>query len=543
LENAQKSAVIIDNFSPIDHRRLLKELISIFPQARIIALQRASSFGADVTDDDPSISNFKFLKLHGLSRPDIRNIINAISPRLSSDVTSTVVNKVYADLLQLCIPLTPSNVIMYASVLCRDGSFIPVSRLHIVDRFVTEALQRASDVYSESFNYIDKLEVVSEFCYGLFSEDKSSFDLGKWNVFCARYKKDNLVDFDHIELLNDLADGRIIIRLGATYQFKYKMFFSYFVGKRIASNSDLLEQCLAADRHLELDGLVEVLCGTLPDCSNVLTHITSKVEQSLSTFYEKYPLNGLDLHVDAKWEITSEEENVWKKIADRVEEAPTGTAELDELKTSLTAERRTEDQKVSIIKFIVSETSVSVAASRLRTAIENAKSARADIKKAAVDAVINSYILTYELATILSPLIAEKKYVSWNGFTYVNLIEDEKVDADQNQNRMLMRVVSALPTSISQNAAEALGSRKLGQVFLAINNGNDQSSFRRLVILSLLLRSKPTGWLEIAKKMIKEMKKDEIYLRHFLSNTLEQLKTEINTSAETAQLKGIRRRN
>lgn len=528
--------IVIDNFSPIDHRRLLKELLKALPRARIITLQK-SALGSDISDDDAGLS-FRAIRLNGLTRSDVRTVIDAISPGWSVDSTTTAVDKIYKDLLQLCIPLTPSNVIMYGSVLCKDGNFIPVSRLHIVERFIAEALQRASDAFSESFNYINKIDVFSSFCYRLFSENKVIFNNFDWNTFCVAYKRENLVDFDQVELIGDLTGGKIIARYGESYYFKYRMFFSYFVGRWISGSPQLLADCLRDGRHLEVDGLIEVLCGNLPDCSDVITNITEKLERSFAAFYEKYPLTGLDIHEDAKWEITSQEDMVWDNISKRIEEGPAGTNDLDELKSSLAAERRTDNQKISIIKFIVSEKSVSITAYRLRVALENAKNVRADVKLAAVDAVIRSYTLTYEVATIFAPLIAERKYVYWNGFTYINLIEDDRSgSSEQSRVRMLSLVCSALPTSIADNASEALGSRKLGQVFLAISKHPNKPAIYRFLNLSLLLRSKPFGWLEIAKNMVSDMGKDELYLRHYLATAMRQLRTEINTGKEVAQLK------
>jgi len=537
FDKIEKSAIIIDNYSSIDHKRLIREIISTFPKTRIIALQRVMPAN-DIFEDSLDDTNFKSIKLAGLSRTNIRSIIQTISPEWNSDVTSTAVEKVYTDLLQLCIPLTPSNVIIYSSVVCKDGSFVPVSRLHIVEKFVSEALQRASDVYSESFSYINKVDVFSEFCHRLFENSEIDFDLSQWVSFCVSYKKANLVEFDHIELLGDLSNGRIIARFDNRFHFKYRMFFSYFVGKRISSSQRLLEECLATDRHLELDGLVEVLCGTLPDCSDVLINITEKLRQSMNAFYDKYPLQGLDLHREAKWSFTEHEDTVWKAVNEAIEEGPTGAAELDQLKTSVMAERRTLDQKVSIIKFIVSEGTVAISAQQLRSAVESAKFARAEVKLSSTDAYISSVGLTYEVATIFAPLIAERKYVAWNGFAYINLIEDDKTDSsDEARGRMLSRVYAALPTSMASNSSENFGSRKLGQVFLTLFNDKNKQPIYRFIVLALLLRSKPTGWLEVAKDAVRMMKRDELYLKHYLSAALGQIKNEINSSTEVLHLK------
>ncbi len=169
INQSESITIILDNFSPLEHQRLLKSLKNSFQKARFILLQRALP-SDEVENEDFIDIIFQKLILQGLTRSDIRTVISSLSPRWDSDTTSAAVEKVYSDLIQLCIPLTPSNVIMYASVVCKDGSFVPVSRLHIIDRFVSEALQRPSDAYTESFNYINKVDLFSEFCYFLFEK-------------------------------------------------------------------------------------------------------------------------------------------------------------------------------------------------------------------------------------------------------------------------------------------------------------------------------------------------------------------------------------
>ncbi|MBW9117176.1 SIR2 family protein [Rhizobium cauense] len=539
IASTDEFVLILDNFSVVEHQRAVRELVSMYANIRIVALQK-SRF-ASSADDGLSELNFRLFNLRGLSRSDIRSVIHTIGPHYNSDDTSKIVDKVYSDLLQLCIPLTPSNVIMYGSVLCKDGSFSPVSRLHIVDRFVSEALQRASDAYADTFNSVDKIDLISAFCFDLFSKATPSFWEADWRAFCDHYKTHNLVEFSSTEILGDLLNGRIISKDGNAYHFRYRMFFSYFVGHHISSRPALLTSCIQENKHLELDGLVEVLCGTLPDCSEVLEDLTAKLNLSLQSFYEKYPIDGLDFHENAKWEVEKEDGELWEAVSERIEIGPAKTQDLDELKTSIQAERRTEDQKVSIIKFIASEKTVTSNAWYLATALESAKHASASSKKAAAIAVINGHTLAYEVASIFIPLIAEKKYVSWNGFTYINLIESN-IDADQetNKERMQNLVAYALPSSMGGNAANYFGSRKLGQVFLALMESQSiDTSIKRYILFCLLIRSKPAGWLASATKRVGSMKRNDLYLRHVLAAALKQFREEINTEAERQNLKEL----
>jgi hypothetical protein len=300
---------------------------------------------------------------------------------------------------------------------------------------------------------------------------------------------------------------------------------------------------LQQNRHLELDGLIEVLCGTLSDCSDVLEDLTSKLSASLEKFYSEYPIGGLDFHQAVKWELQASDEALWESVDKRIGSGPTSTEELDALKTSIQAERRTNDQKVSIIKFIASEQSVTLQGNYLTTALESAKQANARAKKAAARAVINGYSLAYEVASVFTPLIAVNKYVSWSGFTYINLIEDDLAsgpDESANKDRMERMVISALPSSVSDNVADWFGSRKLGPVFSALVGDEFlTSSFKRFLLLCLLARSKPVGWLKVAKTMVAEMDREDLYLRHIINAAVREFREEINTEAERQDLKEL----
>ncbi|MER9836142.1 SIR2 family protein [Mesorhizobium sp. M0145] len=545
LDNAGYSTedhfiLVLDNFSSIEHQRTVKELHAAYKNIRIILLQAVRR--TEATEDDLPELGFHSFSLTGFSRSDIRTVINALSPFRNSDETSAIVDKVYNDLLQLCIPLTPSNVIMYCSVLCKDGSFSPVSRLNIVDRFVIEALQRASDAYSDTFNSINKIDLICEFCYESFISGTPTFSAMEWRSFCDKFKSVNLVSFNSTDILSDLVNGRILSHDAGRYVFRYMMFYSYFVGRHISARSELLIKCIAENRHLELAGLIEVICGMLPNCSLVLDDLTCKLEISMERFYDYYPIKGLDFHESAKWEFGNTESEIWKGVTDRFDKGPIGTQELDDLKTSLQAERRTGDQKVSIIKFIASEKTVSANVHNLVIALESAKHASASAKKAAATAVISGQVLAYEVASLFIPLIAENKYFSWNGFTYINLIEDKRTghaDEEARRERMQQLVASALPGSVAANAANVFGSRRLGQVFLALDGTAFDAKINRLILFSLIIRSKPSGWLASVKKRVGDMRRDDLYLRHMLEASMRQFQQEINTEDERLCLKEL----
>jgi hypothetical protein len=265
----------------------------------------------------------------------------------------------------------------------------------------------------------------------------------------------------------------------------------------------------------------------------------------MDTFYRDYPIAGFDFHEDAVWNLDREERELWSSVFARLDKGPATTQELDELKTSLSAERRTEIQKVTIIKFIASEKHVTSKMAYVSIALESAKNASAESKKAAASAVINGLVLAYEVASVFVPLIAEKKYVSWNGFTYINLIDYDKqigasIDKDDEKRKKEAIVIHSLPSSMGTNASDGFGSRKLGQVFLALSDAAYlETPIKKFILFCLIVKSKPNGWLQNLKRRVGGMKRDDIYLRHMLTSSMNQYHTDINTEMERQGLKEL----
>lgn len=529
--------LIIDNFSPVDHERLAGELFSTFSNIKMILLQRNTQ-GLSIDSDYREDRSFALFELRGLIRSNIREVASCFVPRQQEDQLTSVVDKVYSDLVQLCIPLTPSNVIMYCSVLYKDGDFSPVSRLQIVDKFISSALQRASDSYTDSFNFSNKVELICRFCYDLFASDQTSFSQQQWTNYCSKYKTETLMNFNDREILSDLIGGGIIKNDLGAFVFRYKMFFSYFVGKYVAARPSIIAKFVDNNNHLELDGVIEVLCGMSTDSTIVLEDLTEKLEEALGNFYGEFPISGTCFHKSVEWTFADDEDEMWESVSKSIEEGPLPGEKVDRLKSSILAERRTVDQKVEIIKFVAFEKNVSMISAQLQRALESALYATAEMKMRATVAVLDELRLAYEVANVLAPMIAERKYVSWNGFGFINLLEDDEIDTDLDEakKKMLSRVVWNLPGSIVRSAVDRFGSRKLGPVFYSLHK-KTTAGFSDLLLFALLLRSRPEGWMAASSEMIAALRRDDLFLRHALSVTIGQYKNEVNSNIDRQNLK------
>jgi SIR2-like domain len=202
--------LLLDAFNADRHERLLKEIIGLQHFARIILVLRSSGpTPSTILADGVLGINFEPLVLSHLDRSDIRSLATDLFDSSDTDMISAVVEKVYGDLLALCIPLTPTNIIMYLTILYKEGDFSPLNRVQIVDRYIQELLRRPGDAYQESFSAKNKIYIISSFIYLLYNSGHTTFSETEWLSFCRQHMLDTLLSFNERFLLNELLLCRI----------------------------------------------------------------------------------------------------------------------------------------------------------------------------------------------------------------------------------------------------------------------------------------------------------------------------------------------
>lgn len=531
--------LILDNVSPHSHERLLKEIVGLRRYSKIIIIVKTSEMNYSAMDGFDFSSSFSYVRLGYLTREDIRSLATQLYDTFDTDLISGAVEKVYSDLLDLCIPLTPSNVIMYMSIVHREGDFVALNRLQIMDRYIKEILRRPSDLYHESFNTENKINIVSLFVVDLYNHDLVQFREEDWSAFCKSYMTESLNYFDYSQLFADLVRSRVLINLGDIFVFKYRLFYSYFLGRYFANRPVELHKFLDRNLHMKIEGLIEVISGFSADNTALVTDLSIKLESAVSRFYDEYKIHDLDPYAGLTWvQDDQEEKNVWTAVSDKLSSGPANGDEIDELKKSIYAEKRTEDQTVTIKKFSDIENSVAYNQQSLISAIRNSSDISGPLKVRAMSALYESYVISYQIPLIFAPIIAEKKYFVWNDVLYINLLvynEDDK----QDLKRRVWKIVNAIPDAVKNRATEQLGTKKLSEVFRYFATNGNLSGFKKFLNFSLILRSKPKGWEKLAEEIIISTEKTSLYLKYMLTTSLKQYTDEINTNSERNSLKRL----
>jgi hypothetical protein len=537
FEDTKKRALILDKFDPVRHERTLKEISGLKQFSSIILLTRSQSDELmTIKDIDQSIA-YQELKLCFLQRPDIRSLANTLFDTFDSDAVSAAVEKTYSDLLELCIPLTPLNVIMYLSVVHREGSFTPLNRLQIMERFIRDLLHKPSDVYRDSFNAENKIDVISAFVFQLYVGGRTSFTLDSWNAFCADDMRSSMTWFDKDSLFNDLVENRIVVEFAGCYLFKYKLYYSYFVGKYVAQRPAELAKFLEEGNHLNLDSLVEIIAGISKDNVSLVTDLVIRLENAITEFERQYQTADLDPYDHAEWRETKDEvEKLWEPVVEKLSAGPASDSEVDKLKRSIVAESRTADQNVVIREFSDYQRSVSFNQFMLAGAVRESQRLPGDLKLRAMNAIYRSFRIYLQIGFLFAPVIATRRFFVWNSIAFYNAMNWEGYFEATDEQKAGM-VAGALPRAIASRAADELGSRRLGTVYENLVDSEELSGFGHLMTFTLLLRSKPEGWEGSARNLLDKVDRTAMYLRYMLGASLRQFNQEVNTNAERSAIK------
>jgi len=531
--------IVIDNIDLDRDERLIKEVIGLKCFDRIFLIAKRGSSSVVENGDLEFGVEFEIFALEQLAREDVRTLASQLYDTYDADLISAAVEKTYDDLLELCIPLTPANVIMYLSVLYKQGSFVPLNKLHIMDEYIREILARPSDAFADSLTVDHKIDILASFVFKMHTESAGSFSKNDWDLFANEEMERSLSTFDKDALLSDLAGSRFIVNVSGLYHFKYRLFYAYFLGQYISQRREVLDAFVSNGKHLTVDGLVEILAGLSKENTCLVTDLVNRVERAVDDFNNQYGTADLDPYAPIKWApAADEQEKLWEPVAKRLSEGRASDTEVDKVKRSILAEQKTADQLVIIREFTAIERSASFNQSKLIVALRESRGLDAELKLRAMSAIFSAYRVVMQIGFLFSPIIASRKYFVWNNVAFVNnLVYND--DEAANSEKQTMMVAGAIPQAVADRAATEIGSRRLGDIFKHLASEGRVEDFDALINLAALVHAKPTNWEEATRNILVSKDRNALYLRYYLQTLMHQFRNEVNSNQDRLALKRL----
>jgi UDP-2,3-diacylglucosamine pyrophosphatase LpxH len=538
VQEGAGGTLILDDFSISEHQRLFREIkgLKLFSRFILMSVPRASFERVS----DNSTEDFKSFEVGfhwQISRADIRTLAGKMFDSSDDDFVSSLVNKVYGELLALRIPLTPGNVIMYLRVLLREENFVPVNRVHIVNQYIEELLRRSSDIYRESFTAKNKIEVLSAFAHSLYKEKRWNFSDSDWISFCSAYQAQTLRSFDVRALQDECERARVFVRYENSLAFKYNFYFSFFAGKYIASKSAELEEFLSSDSYFDLNYAVEVISGLSLDNTRLVERLCDRLEGLISEFRREYMPEDFDPHAGLEWEPNRPaDRELWQSVQKGIGEGPSSAEVVDAEKTNLLSEIRTADQSVQYRTMVELESAIFSIRFLLADALKNSDSIAGELKCRAVMDIYQVDLIVMQVGIMLSRVIAASRLVQWGGIAFLNESSDKYEELPEECHGWIL---SELPRVIARDGSENIGSQKLAPVFHYIEERLPTGGFSRILNFASVIAAKGDNWVDVAERTIREVPRDRFYMRVMLKLLLGNYKTEVSSIRDRRGLKRL----
>ena len=534
--------LILDNFDCGRHERLLRELMGLKIFSRFIILSKNvdaetefNIYNAEETE------KFKVLTLGRVERSDIRSLTKQYFDTEDEYLLSAIVDKIYGDLIGLCIPLTPSNIIMYLSILHRESDFQPINRIEIVDRYVHSLLSRPSDVFGTALSAKNKIEIIGKFTYWLHKSRKTFATVYDWNDFCMRHKSDSLLSFDHGKLLEDVLRDRIFIEIEGKLYFRYRVLYPYFIGAHVAPRHELLREMVDSEEYLSVDDLPEVITALGGDNSYIVNALSERLTAVVNDVVSGFPTATVDPLAFMEWPRRAiEEDHLWKPIAERLEAGPAKSEIRDEIKRSYFGERRTENQVVKLYDANTPERKMTNYAHALIAALKNSDAIEGSLKIKGVNAILCSDFVVYRVGLAMSREISTSRFCFWNGVLFINEKPTDSSAEEDVVRRRTLSLIIEMPRAVASASVARFATRKLNEVFLiAIKNCESTNMLSILTLYAAIIRTKPNNWEETAERVLRGVGNTALYLYHMIIITMNEFHEELNTVRDRALLKRL----
>lgn len=470
------------------------------------------------SDEDDKVEikrQFTSYYLLPLPQNEVRKLVTSYSNLKSLEEDDDVIlNKVTKDLETLNMHRTAKNCISILRACSKIGTeYNPINRTKLLETILNTIFEEY-----EIPTYRDKKPDVKDcnFVLGYFCELlvlRNNFEFteeffkSKLKAFCEI----NYIQLDLNYLLNVLTDNSIFDKKSSgSHYFKNSYWVFYFIAQRMNMNKEFLQNVYNNKKYIDFPEIIEFYTGIDRNKEDALHVLSKDIDETLLTVRNKVnipdninPFKSISWNPDIK--VLEMEET---KIGENVISSGLPDEVKDKYADKNYNQIRPYNQVInSVIRdysFLVLMRQVSATSRALR----NSDFVDASLKKELLDKIIESWNEINKLLIVLSPLLADKGNVAFEGASFQLDEEYFKIE-DPKQKRLA--VLLALPTNIVRLFKDDLFSSKMGP--LLINKAEKETnSLLKHELMILIIAERPKGWNKIIDSYIISLDKNSFFL-------------------------------
>jgi len=469
------------------------------------------------SDEDDKVEikrQFKPLYLLPLPQNDVRKIVVNYS-RLKSleEDDDIILGKVTKDLEILNLHRTPKNCISILRASSKIGSeYSPINRTKLLDTI----LNTIFDEY-EIPTYHDKKPDVKDcsfvlgyLCESLLIRNDFEFSEDYFKTELRKICNENYIELDLEYLLNVLVDNSIIGRNFNLYYFKNSYWVFYFIAHRMNMSKEFLQYIYNNKKYIDYPEIIEFYTGIDRNKADALEVLSRDLDETLLSVKNKVQIpDNINPFKSIAWK--PDRETIEKEEA-KISKNVISSGLPDEVKDKYDDKHYNQIRPYNqVINSVIRDYSFLVLMRQISAtsrALRNSDFVSPKLKKELLDKIIHSWNEINKLLIVLSPLLADKGDVAFEGARFY--LDEEDFDiSDPNLKRLA--VLLAVPTNVVKFFKDDLFSNKMGPLLID-KAENETNSLLKHELMILLISERPQKWRETIDAYIVSLDKNSFFL-------------------------------
>lgn len=502
--------------------QMIKNVCEEYKNVPIIILNTIDNNFFLKSDEDDKVEikrEFTSYYLLPLPQNEVRKIVNSYSStKYFQEDKDTILTKVTKDLEILNMHRTAKNCISILRAFSRiGGDYGPVNRTKLLETILNTIFEEY-----EIPTYNDKRPDIKDcnFVLGFFCElivlrndfeFTEEFFKSKLREFC----KDNYIDLDLSYLLNVLIDNSIFGKknFGILY-FKNAYWVFYFIAQRMSMNKEFLENVYREKRYVDYPEIIEFYTGIDRNKEDALHVLNEDLQETISTVRRKVNIpDSMNPFKSISW---NPDVNALEKEEAKIGENVISSGLPDEVKDRYDDKNYNQIRPYNqVINSVIRDYSYQVLMNQISAssrALRNSDFVSAKLKNELLDKITQAWGELNKLLIILSPLLADRGNVAFEG---ANFVLHEAYDKITDPDTKRLAVLLAIPKNVVHLFKDDLLSSKMGP--LLINKAKiETNSLLKHELMLMLLYGRPKEWHKIIDDYIINLDKNSFYLSHIL---------------------------
>jgi hypothetical protein len=524
--------IIIDSIC-FEEQGMLKMVKNVSDNYKEIPIIILNTIGNDLflttEEEDENIKiDRQFVNYYLLSLPksEIRKIVNQYMVKKSfNEDNDTVLNKVTTDLEVLNIHRTAKNCLAILKASSKIGiEHTSVNRTKLLDTILSIIFEEYDipTYKSKKPDIKDCTYVLGYFCELLLKRSDYEFTEDYFKKELIEFSKKNYIELDLDYLFQVLLDNSIFAKRIDMFYFKNTYWVFYFIAHRMNLNITFKERIYKEKTYIDFPEIMEFYTGIDRNKEDAIKILLNDIRETLVSVNDKVKIPGnLNPYNSISWtpnvqSLIKEEEKISKNVI--------SSGLPDELKDKYNDKHYDQVRPYNqVINSVMKDYSFKVLMRQITASsrvLRNSDFVNSDLKKEFLDEILKGWNEVSKLLIILTPILADKGNVAFEGARFE--LNHEDFDINDNEEKKL-RVLLSVPTNVVNFFKNDLFSSKMGPLICSKAEHENNTLLKHELML-LIANERPKNWNVILDKYIVELDKNSF----FLSDIAITLKAQFN---------------